>query len=128
MSSLVNQVQLVGRIGADAEVKITNQGKKLCNFRMATNESSKQVNGTWKEITMWHNCVVWGELTKVLEKYGKKGNQFMIKGSLNYREYEDVTGNKKNVTEIKVDSILLLSSSKNEEPITKKEWVDDIPF
>lgn len=115
MTSLVNQVQLIGRLGADAEIKTTNQGTKIGTFRLAINEPIKQENGTWKENTLWHNCVVWGEQNKVIEKYGKKGAQLCIQGSLNYREYTDSSGNKKNATEIRVDRILVLNSDSKQE-------------
>lgn len=119
MSSLINQVQLIGRLGADAEIKTTNQGTKLGTFSLATNDRIKQSNGEWKEITLWHNCIVWGELNKILEKYGKKGNQFIIHGALNYNEYEDSNSIKRSITEIKVDTLLVLAHTLNKETNTK---------
>lgn len=109
MKTLVNQVQLIGHLGADAEIRTTNQGTKVATLRLATNERTK-LNGEWKEITQWHQCVVWGEMNKVVEKYGKKGNQLMVMGALTYREFTDTSGNKRQVTEIKVNEILVLKS------------------
>ena len=131
MSSLVNQVQLVGRLGADAEIKIINKDTKVGSFNLATHEGSKH-NGEWKELTLWHHCIVWGDLNKVIAKYGKKGNQLMVVGALNYREYEDSNGTKRNITEIKVNSILVLSTVVNPDDkdpkIINGASEEDLPF
>ena len=108
MKTVVNQVQLIGRLGADAEIKTTNRGTRVATLRLATNERIKLGSGEWKEVTQWHQCVVWGELNKVVEKYGKKGTQLMVTGSLSYREYVDSSGAKRQTTEIKVNEILVL--------------------
>src|SRR5690606_40411300 len=89
MKALVNQVQLIGHLGADAEIRTTNQGTKVSTLNLATNQRVKMVNGEWKENTQWHSCVVWGEMNKIVEKYGKKGNQLMVMGELTYRDYTD---------------------------------------
>ncbi len=113
MNALMNQVQLIGRLGADAEIKTTTQGARVSNFRIATNERIKLSNGQWREITQWHSCVVWGELTKIVERFGHKGNLFMLSGALQYHEYTDTHGIKRNVAEIKVNQILVLDSSRS---------------
>ena len=110
MNALINQVQLIGRLGADAEIKTTAQGTKLSTLRLATNEKTKRSNGEWKETTQWHQCVVWGSLNNVVEKFGKKGNQLMVCGSLNYRIYTDSEGIKRTIPEIKVNEILVLKN------------------
>lgn len=114
MNALINQVQLIGRLGADAEIKTTSQGARVSNFRIATNERMKLSNGQWREITQWHSCVVWGDLTKIVERFGHKGNLFMLSGALQYHEYTDMHGIKRNVAEIKVSQILVLDSSRSE--------------
>lgn len=121
MNTLINQVQLIGRLGADAEIKTTSQGSRVSNFRIATNERIKMNNGQWREITQWHSCVVWGELNKVVERFGHKGNQLMVSGSLQYNEYVDGSGVKRNVAEIKVNNILVLDHSRS---ITSGEDVE----
>lgn len=113
MNALMNQVQLIGRLGADAEIKITSQGAKVSNFRIATNERIKLSNGQWRETTQWHTCVVWGELNKIVERFGHKGNLVMLSGVLQYHEYTDTHGIKRNVAEIKVNQILALDSSRS---------------
>lgn len=113
MSSLVNQVQLIGRIVADAEIKTTQQGVQLSTFSLVTNEMSKNNIGERNETTLWHQCVVWGDLNKIIEKYAKKGAQVMVQGSLNYRSYEETNGIMKHLTEIKVYRFLVLVFAKN---------------
>ena len=113
MKALVNQIQLIGHVGADAEVKTTVQGTKMSRLRIATNERTKLKNGEWKETTQWHQCVVWGPLNEVVEQLGKKGNQLMVCGSLNYRVYTDAEGVKRTIPEIKVREILVLKNQYN---------------
>lgn len=121
MSALMNQVQLIGHLGADAEIRTTNQGTKVSTLRIATNQRIKRCGGEWKENTQWHQCVVWGEMTKVVEKYGKKGSQLMVMGTLLYREYTDNAGRKRQVAEIKVNQILVLKSSSAREEVANEE-------
>lgn len=126
MNALINQVQLIGRLGADAEIKTTSQGARVSNFRIATNERIKMNNGQWREMTQWHSCVVWGDLTKIVERFGQKGNLFMLSGSLQYHEYTDVHGIKRNVAEIKVNQILVLDGSRSEVQVVEGEEADAI--
>ncbi|WP_437921370.1 single-stranded DNA-binding protein [Sphingobacterium sp. LRF_L2] len=109
MNMLVNSVQLIGRLGADAEIKTTTQGAKVVNVRFATNEYSKNSKGDWLEITYWHNLVFWGKLADKLEKNNKKGTRLMIQGSLSYREYTDVHDIKREVVDIRVQQFLVLN-------------------
>lgn len=124
MNALINQIQLIGRLGADAEIKTTSQGARVSNFRIATNERIKMSNGQWREITQWHSCVVWGELNKVVERFGHKGNQIMVSGALQYSEYVDAGGVKRNVAEVKVNHILVLDGSRSETTIADDESND----
>ena len=96
---MLNQVTLVGRLGADPEVKETTSGTHFCNLSLATNERYKQ-GEEYKEKTQWHNIVVFQPaLVESLEKYAKKGTTLFVQGALEYREYE-VEGQKRFRTEI----------------------------
>ncbi|WP_140938183.1 single-stranded DNA-binding protein [Sphingobacterium lumbrici] len=129
MNALVNQVQLIGRLGADAEIKTTSQDTKVCTLRLATNERIKLRSGEWKETTQWHTCVVWGELNKVVEKYGRKGAQILVSGAIQYREYIDNQGVKRLIAEIKVNHFMALDYSSKEVDTRIEEEVDtDLPF
>lgn len=107
MSTLRNQVQLIGRLGADVEIKMTSQGKPYAHARLATNELYKTTAGEWKEDVQWHKLSVWGEkLTRLLEQNGHKGSQLLVQGTLQYSEYEDSQGIKRTSAEIRVSQIM----------------------
>lgn len=132
MNMLINSVQLIGRLGADAEVKSTNNGTKVSNVRFATNEYSKNAQGEWLEITYWHNLVFWGKLTEKLEKHAKKGTRLLVQGSLTYQEYVDVNGIKRESCEIRVSQFMTLNSSSNNGQKVSLEdsgyQEEDLPF
>ncbi len=107
MKSLRNSVQLIGNIGKDPEVKSFEKSKKA-SFSIATNESYKNQKGEKIEETQWHNVVVWGKLADIVEKYLKKGNEVAIEGKLVHRSYETATGEKRYITEINVNDLVML--------------------
>jgi single-strand DNA-binding protein len=107
MKSLRNSVQLIGNIGKDPEVKSFDKNKKA-SFSIATNETYKNQKGEKVEETQWHNVVVWGKLADVVEKYLKKGNEVAIEGKLVHRSYETASGEKRYITEINVNDLLML--------------------
>lgn len=108
MNSLRNKVQLIGNLGKDPEIKIFDSGKKKASLSLATTESYSNTNGEKVEDTQWHNLVVWGKTADIAEKYLHKGSQIAVDGKLNYRNYEDKNGEKKTVTEIVVNDIVML--------------------
>ncbi|SFS47566.1 single-stranded DNA-binding protein [Sphingobacterium wenxiniae] len=128
MTTLVNSVQLIGRLGADVEIKTTARGTKVCRIRMATNEYNKNSMGDWNETTHWHTLIVWGKLAEKLEKTGKKGSRLAVKGSLAYREYIDASDIKREVTEIRVNQFMLLDKATETFQNTKTTERADLPF
>ncbi len=107
MKSLRNSVQLIGNIGKDPEVKSFEKSKKA-SFSIATNETYKNQKGEKIQETQWHNVVVWGKLADVVEKYVKKGNEVAIEGKLVHRSYETASGEKRYITEINVNDLVML--------------------
>lgn len=107
MKSLRNSVQLIGNIGKDPEVKSFEKNKKA-SFSIATNETYKNQKGEKIKETQWHNVVVWGKLADIVEKYLKKGNEVAIEGKLVHRSYETATGEKRFITEINVNDLVML--------------------
>ncbi len=108
MYALKNKVQLIGNLGNAPEVKTTESGKKLARFSVATNESYRNANGEKVTETTWHNLVAWGKVAEIAEKYLTKGKEVAVEGKLINRSYTDKDGNKKNVTEVEVNEILML--------------------
>jgi single-strand DNA-binding protein len=98
-SKSVNKVILLGRLGKDAETKFTPSGISISKFTVATNRSTKdQASGEWKELTDWHNVVVWR--TDHVANFLLKGKQVYLEGRLETRSYEDKEGQKKYFTEV----------------------------
>lgn len=110
MYALKNKVQLIGNLGNVPEVKTTETGKKLVRFSLATNETYRNASGEKVKETQWHNLIAWGNLADIAEKYLLKGSEVAIEGKLINRNYTDKEGNKKYITEIQVNELLLLGS------------------
>lgn len=110
MNALKNKVQLIGNLGNAPEVKNTESGKKFAKFSMATNETYRNAKGEKITETQWHNLVAWGTVADLVEKYLTKGTEVAIEGKLVNRNYLDKEGNKKYITEILVNELLLLGN------------------
>ena len=110
MSTLFNVVQLIGRLGSDADLKTTASGILVANVRLATNEYSKNSQGEWVKTTYWHNLVFWGKQAEKLEKRTKKGVRLLVQGSLIYREYTDAHNVKREITDIRIQHFTVLDS------------------
>lgn len=103
----LNRVQLIGNLGKDAETKYTQAGKAYTRFSVATEQSWKDRNtGEWKSNTDWHNVTLWDRET--LAQYLTKGQKVYVEGRLQNRSYEDRDGNKKYVTDIIGENVILL--------------------
>ena len=110
MYALKNKVQLIGNLGNAPEVRTTETGKKLVKFSVATNEIYRNNNGEKIKETQWHNLIAWGKVADIAEKFLNKGTEVAIEGKLVNRNYTDKEGNKKYITEIQVNELLLLGS------------------
>jgi len=110
MSTLRNKVQLIGHVGNDPEIKTFDGGKKLAKLNVATNESYKNEKGEKVEETQWHSLIAWGKTADIIEKYVVKGKEIAIEGKLTHRSYEDKNGEKRYVTEVVIDELMLLGS------------------
>ena len=108
MSTLKNKVQLIGNVGNEPEITNLESGKKVAKFSIATNESYKDSKGEKVTNTQWHNIVAWGKIAEIVEKYVDKGKEVALEGKLMARSYETKEGEKRYVTEVVVDEILLL--------------------
>jgi single-strand DNA-binding protein len=112
-SRSVNKVILLGHLGKDAETKYTASGTAVSNFTLATNRRWKdQQTGEWKEETDWHRCVLWR--SENVSNYLLKGKQIFVEGRLQTRSYDDKDGQKRYVTEVVCDDLILLGSGRVE--------------
>ncbi|WP_298247982.1 single-stranded DNA-binding protein [uncultured Christiangramia sp.] len=112
MSTLRNQVQLIGNVGNDPEITNFESGKKVSRFSLATNDYYRK-DGEKIQITEWHNVVAWGKQAELVENYVCKGKEIAVQGKLTYRSYEAETGDKKYVTEVIVNEVLFLGTVEN---------------
>ena len=100
---MINKVILIGRLGADPEVKQTKKGDKFCNLSLATNKKFKDKESNWAEKTTWHKIVVFDpRLAENMEKYAKSGSQLYVEGELETRQYKDSNDQNRIVTEVVV--------------------------
>lgn len=108
----VNKVILVGNLGKDPEVRNLENGATVANFTMATTESYKdKTTGEKKDITEWHNIVLWRGLADTAAKYLHKGDMIYIEGKLRTRSWEK-EGVTRYTTEIVGDNMTMLSTRK----------------
>jgi single-strand DNA-binding protein len=108
LHAMKNRVQLIGHVGQEPEVKNLEGGKKLANISIATNEVYYKDNGDKVEKTEWHRVTAWGKTAEIIEKYVTKGKELAIDGKLTTRSYDDKDGNKRYITEIVANEVLLL--------------------
>jgi len=99
----VNQVEIIGNIGRDPEIRSMQSGDKVASFSVATTESYTTKAGEKKESTEWHNVVVFGKLASIVESYFTKGDLVRVVGPLKTRKWQDNTGIDKYTTEIVVN-------------------------
>ena len=102
MAGSVNKVILVGNLGADPEIRRTQDGRPIANFNVATSESWRDRNtGERREKTEWHRVVIFNEgLCKVVENYLKKGSKVYLEGQLQTRKWQDKEGQERYTTEV----------------------------
>jgi single-strand DNA-binding protein len=103
-----NRVQLIGNVGNDPIIKSFDGGKKVANLTIATKDSYKNDKGERVDQTEWHPLVAWGKTAEIIEQYVTKGKQIAIDGKLTHRNYEDKNGEKRYVTEVVINEIMLL--------------------
>ena len=146
MASL-NKVTLIGRLGADPEVRSFQSGGKVCNMRLATSESWKDKDGNKLERTEWHTIAIFNEgLAGVAERYLRKGSQVYVEGQLRTRKWQDQAGADRYATEVVLQGpqakMVLLDSAQEgrsqggtrEEPRKEQsndwehDYESDIPF
>ena len=106
--SLRNRVTLIGRTGKDVET-VNFENGMLVKVSLATSDYYTNAKGEKVEETQWHNLVAYGKTAEIIQKYVDKGKEIAVEGKLTYRNYEDKDGQKRFITEIKVEEVVLLS-------------------
>ena len=110
----VNKVILIGNLGGDPELRHTSSNMPVVNFTVATNESWVNKEGTREERTEWHRVIAWGRLAEICNEKLRKGSQVYIEGRIQTRSWEDQTGQKRYVTEIVTNEMVILGGRAGE--------------
>jgi single-strand DNA-binding protein len=104
----LNKVTLIGNLGNDPNIQTLEGNIKVAKCSLATTEHFKDTNGQNQSTTDWHNIVLWRALADLAEKYLHKGSLVFVEGKLKSRSYDDKEGQRKYVTEIVADQIIIL--------------------
>jgi len=110
MNKLRNKVQLIGNLGANPEVFSFDGGRKKAIARLATSEVYKDATGKKVTDTQWHNIAAWGNTAELFEKYLVKGSEIAVEGKLTHRSYDDKEGNRKFISEVVVNELLMIDT------------------
>jgi len=110
MASL-NKVMLIGTAGKDAELRYMASGNPQCRFSLAVNFSRRnQATNEWEEQTEWFNIIVWGDMAERVSQNVTKGKSVYVEGRLQTRSWDDDQGQKRTMTEVVAQNVLLLGS------------------
>jgi len=107
---MINKVLLIGRLGADPEVRYTTDGTMVTTFRLATDLQWKDKNGEKVQRTEWHRIVTYRKLAEICGSFLSKGKLVYIEGRIQSRSWEDKDGNKRTTTEIVATNMQMLDS------------------
>ena len=131
---MLNRVMIIGRLGADPEIRYTQAGQATCSLRIATDESYTDRDGNRVERTEWHRVAVFQRAAENCNQYLRKGSMVFVEGRLATRKWQDQNGQDRYSTEIRADRVQFLDSKGNgpQKPAQRKEDrkddMDTIPF
>jgi single-strand DNA-binding protein len=125
MAKTLNRVQLIGRLGADPELRHTQAGMPVATFNLATNRQWPGKDGTLQDETEWHTIVAWDKLAQVCGDYLAKGRLIYIEGRLHTRSWE-WNGQKQYKTEIVASDMLILDQKPAGPPQAEEQAVEPV--
>lgn len=111
---MINKVTLIGRLGADPELRHLENGTSVCKFSLATSENYKDKNDQWQQKTEWHTVIVWRDLADRVSKNAHKGGLVYVEGKITHRKYADKDGIDRFTTEIVADVVRSLESKQEQ--------------
>lgn len=114
MKNLSNQVQLIGNLGKEPQIKEFESGKLMASFSIATTDYYTNQQGQRVNDTQWHQLVAWGKKAELIRDYVSKGNRIAVAGKLVHRSYTDKDSQVRYVTEIVVNELMLLTPKLNQ--------------
>ena len=110
----MNKAMLIGNLGADPEVRYTQDGTAVANLRVATTERYKDRNGNRQERTEWHRVVLFGKLAEIAGQYLTKGRKVFIEGRIETQKWQDKDGNDRYTTQVRASQLQMLDSKKGD--------------
>ena len=113
MAKDLNKAMITGRLGADPEMRFTENGKAITNFRVASNRTWKDANGTQNEDTEWFKVVAWDRLGEICNQYLTKGSRVYVEGRLQTRKWQDKDGTDRWTTELVASDMIMLDSKRD---------------
>ena len=137
---MLNRVMIIGRLGADPELRYTQAGQATCSMRIATDESYTDKDGNRVERTEWHSVVAFQRAAELCNQYLHKGSLVYVDGKLATRKWQDKSGQDRYTTEIRADRVQFLEKRENgpQKPAQRQERgkaqatvmddMDTIPF
>ncbi len=111
----LNKVMLIGNLTRDPELRYTSQGTAVCSFGLATNRSWATDQGEKKEDVSFHRIVAWDKLAEICSQLLFKGRRVYVEGRLQTRQWEDPTGNNRQITEVVISEMMILDSRRSSE-------------
>jgi single-strand DNA-binding protein len=109
MHNIKNNVQLIGHLGRNPEIKTLESGKKVAKILLATSEYRKNEKGEKETHTTWHNVTAWGNTADIAEKYLIKGKQIVVQGKISNRMYTDKDGIKRYYSEVIISDLQMIA-------------------
>lgn len=119
----INQVILIGNLGADPELRTMPNGEAVANIRLATTESWKdKATGEKKDLTEWHRVVFYRKLAEIVGQYLKKGSAVYVEGRIRTRKWQDKDGQERYTTEIEANEMQMLGGRQSAAPEDNSEY------
>jgi single-strand DNA-binding protein len=123
MAKDLNKVQMTGRLGADPEMRYTQQGNAVTTFRVASNRSWRTSEGEAHEDTEWFRVVAWNKLAEICNQWLSKGSRVYVEGRMQTRQWQDQEGQTRYLAEVIANDIIILDSRRDSAPAP----IDDMP-
>jgi single-strand DNA-binding protein len=121
-SKSLNKVMLIGNLTRDPQIKVTPSGASVCTFGVATNSRYKKPDGSYEELTEFHNIVAWSKLAEICAAKLKKGTKVYLEGELRSRNWDDgESGKKLRKTEVRITEMIVITTSPSNGTVNDSE-------
>ena len=128
---MLNKIMLIGNLGRDPELNVTQEGTPVTKFTLAVNRNTKTSTGEREKETEWFNIIAWRQLAEICERYLHKGSKIYIEGRLQTRKYTDKNGVERTSIEVVASDMQMLDSkpaSSSSESYSARSADDRDPF